>query len=555
MDIVNVLLMGIGGLGLFFYGFHITGKALQRNASFKFKKLLDKLTSNVFMSTILGFLVTIVVQSSSATTVLLVNFINSGLISLVNSFGIIFGANIGTTITVQIISFHIDQYVMPAIGLGVVLKLFSQRDSLKNIGDIILGFGIIFLGLIVMKDAASPLQNSGFFNDFLASVTTGGFNGVILGLVVSATIASIIQSSAATLAIVIALSSTGIISDISTAIPLILGAKIGTCITSFLASVEANRDAKRAATAHFIFNIVETVLVLSLFPYFVELIKMTSSNITRQIANAHSISALATAAICIPLTKPMAKILQLMIPKKEEEKNSYNLFDPKLLETPSIALNSVKQALLRMGGMIAKMLKTSCDGFIKNDFREFKTVYKLEKEVDLLQSNISSYIMEISKIELPGYQALILNSYRESTNDFERIADHIENIADSVTYAKLQKKNLDSYSMESINRIKARLLNHYQEVYNAFSETNTELAEKLLANKTEDKEMYRSYTININQKIIKGDISPENGMLLVDVIYNLQRISYHMRRILYSVLRISQKYEHEEEQLVDADDI
>jgi phosphate:Na+ symporter len=555
MDIVNVLLMGLGGLGLFFYGFHITGKALQRNASFKFKKLLDKLTSNVLMSTILGFLVTIVVQSSSATTVLLVNFINSGLISLVNSFGIIFGANIGTTITVQIISFDIDQYVMPAIGLGVILKLFSQRDNLKNIGDIILGFGIIFLGLIVMKDAVTPLQDSGFFNNFLASVTSGGFNGVILGLVVSAAVASVIQSSAATLAIVIALSATGIINDINTAIPLILGAKIGTCITSFLASVEANRDAKRAATAHFIFNIVETVLVLSLFPYFAELVKMTSSNITRQIANAHTLSAIATAAICIPLTKPMARLLQVMVPVKEDEKTSYNLFDPKLLETPSIALNSVKQAMLRMGGMIAKMLKTSCDGFIKNDFREFKTVYKLEKEVDLLQSNISSYIMEISKVELPGYQALILNSYREATNDFERIADHIENIADSVSYAKVQKKSLDEYSMETINRIKARLLNHYQEVYTAFSETNTELAEKLLVSKTEDKEMYRGYTVKINQKIIKGEISPENGMLLVDMIYNLQKISYHMRRILYSVLRVSQKYEHEEENLIDLDDI
>ncbi len=555
MDIVIVLLMGLGGRGLFFYGFHITGKALQRNASFKFKKLLDKLTSNVLMSTILGFLVTIVVQSSSATTVLLVNFINSGLISLVNSFGIIFGANIGTTITVQIISFDIDQYVMPAIGLGVILKLFSQRDNLKNIGDIILGFGIIFLGLIVMKDAVTPLQDSGFFNNFLASVTSGGFNGVILGLVVSAAVASVIQSSAATLAIVIALSATGIINDINTAIPLILGAKIGTCITSFLASVEANRDAKRAATAHFIFNIVETVLVLSLFPYFAELVKMTSSNITRQIANAHTLSAIATAAICIPLTKPMARLLQVMVPVKEDEKTSYNLFDPKLLETPSIALNSVKQAMLRMGGMIAKMLKTSCDGFIKNDFREFKTVYKLEKEVDLLQSNISSYIMEISKVELPGYQALILNSYREATNDFERIADHIENIADSVSYAKVQKKSLYEYSMETINRIKARLLNHYQEVYTAFSETNTELAEKLLVSKTEDKEMYRGYTVKINQKIIKGEISPENGMLLVDMIYNLQKISYHMRRILYSVLRVSQKYEHEEENLIDLDDI
>jgi phosphate:Na+ symporter len=555
MNTVNIILGAFGGLGLFFYGFHITGKALQKNASFRFKKLIDKLTHNIFMSTMLGFLVTIVVQSSSATTVFLVNFINTGLINLASSLGVIFGANIGTTITVQIISFHVDQFVLPAIGVGVVLKLFSERQGLKTIGDIVLGFGIIFLGIILMKNAFVPLQSSGFFQEFLSTITGSGISGVLLGLVVSATMAALIHSSGATLAIVVALSATGIITDLWTAIPLILGAKIGTCVTAFLASVEANRDAKRAAMAHFIFNLTETALVLIFMPYFVELIQMTSVDVTRQIANAHTASSIITALICLPFARPFIRFLQILIPVKEDEHTHRNFFDIRLLETPSIAIDSVKQAILRMGEIAEKMLGCSCEGFTNNNFSNIKDVYKKEKEIDHLQVNIFSYVMEISKSELSGYQALVLNSYREITNDFERMADHIENIVDNTSYTKLQKLNMDTYSTEVVTKLRTYLMAQFDGVYKAFKETDPELASKILTGKKGEKDMYKAYTIEVNQRIIKGEISAENGMLLVDVIYNMQRISYHMRRVLYSILRISQKYEYEEEKLIDVDDV
>ena len=555
METLSIFLGGFGGLGLFFYGFHITGKALQQNASFRFKKLIDKLTSNIFMSTVVGFLVTTVVQSSSATTVFLVNFINTGMITLTNSIGIILGSNIGTTITVQIISFHVDLYVLPAIGVGVALKLFSERQALKTLGDIILGFGMIFLGIIIMKNAMSPLQNSGYFQNFLATVAGSGYKGVLLGLAVSAVTAALIHSSGATLAIVIALSASGVVHDLRTAIPFILGAKIGTCVTAFLASIEANRDAKRAAMAHFIFNLTETALVLIFMPYFIRLIQMSSSDVTRQIANAHTASSIITAFLCLPLAYPFIKLLKVIIPVKEHESDHHNFFDVRLLETPSIAIDSVKQALLRMGEITERMLAASCDGFTNANFGNVKAVYKQEKEVDHLHANIFSYVMEISKAELSGYQALVLNSYREITNDFERMGDHIENIVDNTSYTKLQKLDLDKYSIETVTKVKDHLVGQFDSVYKAFKETDPELASRILIGKKEEKEMYKSYTIEINQRIIKGEISAENGMLLVDVIYNMQRISYHMRRLLYSVLRISQKYENEEEKLVDVDDV
>ncbi|MFH1223424.1 MAG: Na/Pi symporter, partial [Pseudomonadota bacterium] len=215
-----LILLGLfGGLGLFFYGFHITGKSLQTIASLSIKKSIEKLTKNVFMSTVVGFFITALVQSSSATTVFLVNFINAGLISLTNSMGIIFGANVGTTITVQVISLNLDQYVFPAIGLGAFLKLFSNKRSLKMFGEITLGFGLIFLGIIVMKNAVLPLQSSGVFQNLLSHTSSGTLIGIATGLALSAITAALIHSSAGTLAIVIALSSIGAFTDIRQVIP------------------------------------------------------------------------------------------------------------------------------------------------------------------------------------------------------------------------------------------------------------------------------------------------------------------------------------------------
>ncbi|MEI6093527.1 MAG: Na/Pi symporter, partial [bacterium] len=474
--------------------------------------------------------------------------------NLANSIGIIFGANIGTTITVQIITFHVDHYVLPAIGIGVVLKLFSEKKSLKTLGDIILGFGIIFLGIIIMKDSVAPLQNSGVFQSFLSTVSDSGISGLLLGLIISATIAALIHSSGATLAIVIALSATGVIHDLRTAIPLILGAKIGTCVTTFLASIEANRDAKRAAMAHFMFNLMETGLVLIFMPYFIELIKMSSLDLTRQIANAHTASSIITALICLPLTRPFIKLLRVIIPVKEDENIHHNFFDIRLLETPSIAIDSIKKALLKMGELTHKMLDSSCDGFTNSNFNNVKMVYKHEKDLDHLQLHMFSFVMEVSKAELSGYQALVLNSYREVMNDFERMGDHIENIVDITSYAKMQKLNLDPYSIETVNKIKGHLTDQFDSVYQSLKDIDPDLATKTLACKKEEKEMYKNYTIEVNQRIIKGEISAENGILLVDIIYNMQRINYHMRRVLYSVLRISQKYEFDEEKLIEAEE-
>jgi len=551
-DKLSIIFGLIGGLGLFFYGFHISGKALQNVASFGFRKGLEKLTKNVFFSIIVGFFITALVQSSSATTVFLVNFINAGLISLTNSIGIIFGANIGTTVTVQFIAFNLDQYVFPAIALGAILKLFFDKKAIRITGEIILGFGLIFLGIVVMKNAMTPLKDSGVFMKMIASVTGVGLKSILLGFGISAITAALIHSSGATLAIVIALAYTGVFTDIRQIIPLILGAKIGTCITAFIASIRANRDSKRVALAHFMFNLIEATVTFSFIGYFSGLIQMSSDNLIRQIANAHMASSIVAAVLCLPFTKMFVSLLYVFIPVLDDEKDNPNLFDIKLLETPSVAIESVKKSLLKMGDTISNMLKVSCDGITESKYDTTANVFRMEAQIDQIRLHSFDYIMELSKQDLSGYQALKLNAYREITNDFERIADHVENIVDNALYKKRVKCDLDKISADTVKRIRDHIINQFNEIYTALENEDPDLAAKILmSSKKDEKIMYKHNTVAINQRIKQGEVHPEVGMLLIDITYNFQRMSYHMRRVLYSILRINQRYDDEKALQID----
>ncbi len=542
---INVILGIFGGLGLFMYGFHITGKSLQNFVSFRFRNLLEKLTKNVFMSTVMGFFMTAVVQSSSATMVFLINFIDAGLISLANSMGIIFGANIGSTITVQVISFSLEKYVIPAIGLGAVLKLFAKKRNIKILGELILGFAIIFLGIMIMKDAVAPLKEHPFFKEFMTLSAERSLYGMGLGFLISILLTSLIHSSSATLALVIALASGGMIPDLTSAVPLILGAKIGTCMTAYLASFAAKRDAKRAALAHFMFNVIEAVLTVILLKQLISLVEYSSSNIVHQIANMHTLTSIVATILLIPFTKLFAKMLNTIIPVKEYEKGDSPVFDIKLLNTPTVALSSVRNAIIKMSSLTKEMLQIAFKTSSIKDMGQTYRAYEMEKEIDRMQINGFNFIMEISKSELSGYQALVLNSYREIINDFERIADHTENILDNSSYSKLEKLNLDTYSCITLDKFQKHMIEEYNNVYKAFNEDDPDLAEYVLNNnKNTEKDMYKEQILEINDKMKKGELSADNGIILMDLIYNMQRMSYHLRRILYSVLRIHKRYDN-----------
>jgi len=302
----------MGGLGLFLYGMQLLSDGLQKATGDKIQRILEFLTNKPVMGVVTGALITSIIQSSSATSVITIGLVNAGLLSLKQAVSVIAGANIGTTVTAQIVSFRLEQYALPAIGIGFIINFLAKRKSYKYFGQILLGFGILFLGLYTMSHAVRPLRNYAPFLDLLVNI----YHNPLLGIAVAAIFTAIIQSSSATTAIVIAMSIQGII-GIESAIPLILGSNVGTCFTAVIASIGSSITGKRVALSHLFFNIGGVVLFLLFIDKFAHLVSFTSSSIPRQIANAHTIFNIINAAILLPFLSLFVKLIVKLLPGEE----------------------------------------------------------------------------------------------------------------------------------------------------------------------------------------------------------------------------------------------
>ncbi len=421
----------VGGLGLLIYGIQLMGDGLQQVAGDRMRKILSALTDKPLMGVFVGAVVTSIIQSSSATTVLLVGFINAGLITLTQAVGVIMGANIGTTVTAQIIALKLTDYAMPAIGLGFGLTFFCKKSLYKNIGRIVLGLGLLFLGLSTMSGAVKFLRQHEAISAFLLSLSRNPLLGVLAGIIVTVTV----QSSSASIGLLLSLSASGLI-DLSAAIPILLGDNIGTCITAIFASIGASLSAKRAAVFHTVFNIIGTVIVLLLLPYYETIIRHTSGNIAHQIANAHTLFNVANTIILFPFMSLLIKMVIKIVPGKEEEER-LNYLDERLLNTPAIAIGQVKNEIVYMGNTVHEMLGLSINGFFNNDHKLFQKVIKKEGVVDLLEKDISHYLVKISQRRITPQISQQISSYMNIINDLERIGDHSENLT------KLAQRLLD----------------------------------------------------------------------------------------------------------------
>lgn len=335
MDIAISL---IGGLGLFLYGMNLMGNGLQKSAGEKLKNIIGLLTSNIFMGVLVGTLVTGVIQSSSATTVMVVGFVNAGIMTLNQAIGVIMGANIGTTVTAQLVSFNLEELAPIALGIGIILFLFSKNPKIKNIAEILIGFGILFTGMEFMKDAVKPLAEYQGFRDALIYFGKHQILGILAGFAIT----GIVQSSSASMGMLIALSTQGLL-PITSALPILYGDNIGTCVTSLISSIGANINAKRAAVMHLTFNIIGTLLFMIILnkPIVALVNRLDPNDVARQIANAHT---LFNVIILIPFAKVIVNIAMKIVPEKESEidEKETKYLDERILETPTIAVGNVK---------------------------------------------------------------------------------------------------------------------------------------------------------------------------------------------------------------------
>ncbi|MAS78720.1 MAG: Na/Pi-cotransporter II-like protein, partial [Candidatus Marinimicrobia bacterium] len=353
----------LGGLGMFLYGMEMMSDGMKMTAGDSMRSILEKLTSNRYIAVFIGAFVTMVIQSSSATTVMLVSFVNSGLLNFTQALGVVLGSNIGSTVTAQIVAFKITDYALLLIAAGSIMSLFAKKDTIKHLGFVILGFGLLFYGMKVMSDTMKPLRSDPTFNSILTS-----FENPFLGILAGAVFTALVQSSSATTGIVITLASGGSIT-LEAGIPLILGANIGTCVTALLAGLNASRDAKRVAIGHVTFNVIGVLLFCFWIPSFAEFVSNTSDNIPRQIANAHTIFNIAATIIFIPFTPFISRTIINYFPDIEEKRNIekpviLNL-DENVLDQPGAAINSAQAEISGVVGLMERVIGSLVRPFIE----------------------------------------------------------------------------------------------------------------------------------------------------------------------------------------------
>lgn len=525
-----------GGLGLFLYGMKLMGDGLQNATGEKLKKIFEKITSSPLKGVLTGALVTAIIQSSSATTVMVIGFVNAQLMNLYQATAVIMGANIGTTITAQIVTLDIDAFVPIFIGVGTLIVLFAQASNRREIGDIILGFGILFLGMNLMKTSMAPLSESQLFKEILMKLDGNIFLGILAGLAITA----VIQSSSATTGILISLASTGVLT-ITMVIPILFGCNIGTCVTALLSSIGTSKTAKKAAIIHLLFNLIGTIIFIPLFKPLACIVTLApvvgSTIVAKQIANAHTIFNIVNTIILLPFIKYLVKIANIVIKGEDEtEKYGTQYIDDRLLETPVIAVGQTVKEIIRMANKARENLEISKEAFQSNNDKLVKKVYKNEKLINLLEDEIVTFLVKLSKEELSDHETDIVTSMFHVVNDIERIGDHAENIADLATEKMVKRLQLSDEAHKEVNEMFECTVEVLVTSVEAFEHKSLEKVQevRVLERKVDvlEEQLRLSHIKRLNQELCNASV----GTVFLDLISNLERIGDHANNIADTVV-------------------
>lgn len=533
MEYINILLGLFSGLALFLFGMEFMGDGLENAAGSRLKSFFDKAITNPLKGALVGTIVTAIIQSSSATTVMVVGFVNAGLMSLYQAVGVIMGANIGTTITGQLITFKIDDYIPLFIIIGAALILFMKQEKRKEIGKIIFGFGLLFMGLSQMKDAMSPIAQTTFFQDLILTLEGNMFLGILVGAAMTA----VVQSSSASTAILLSLAATGAIS-LQVAIPILFGNNIGTCVTALLSSLNANKVAKKAAFIHLSFNLIGTLIFLPLINILSQVVMYMGGDIDKQIANAHTIFNIVNAIILLPFAGVFVKLANLALKDKEGEKPTINRLDRRFLETPAIAFEQAFQESLTMYDLAKENLTLSTNALIDGKVKNLKKIFENESEINRLERELSTFLVSISSHDITEVDTNRIASMIKIISDIERIGDHSKNIAElaeEVSTSKLtftsdaleELRLMYNYTIESINSSYASYKNNNRQKANdtMIFEENIDRLEELLR----DKHI---------QRLSQNKCNAHSGAVFLDAISNFERIGDHSINIAEYVLSL-----------------
>ena len=538
MNIENLLSL-IGGLGLFLYGMTVMGESIEKAAGAKMRSFLDFFTKNRFIGMLFGMLFCAIVQSSSATTVMVVSFVNAGLMNLVQAAGVIMGANVGTTITSQLVAFNLSQAAPVFLMLGVIATMFCKNNKVKQIGEVILGFGVLFMGLSLMSGSMEGMKESSFVVELLH-----GINNPFLGILIGFVITAIIQSSSVTVSIVLLMAQQGLL-PLWICFYIILGCNIGSCTTALLASISGNKDAKRAAMIHFLFNVMGTIVIAAILlvgESWVEagIRRISGDNIGRCVANAHTFFKVFQVIILFPFAKWIVKLTYLFVPdtavREKQEGFQLEYIGPASVFSPNTAVVEVTKELERMGHIAVENLTDAVNVLMKPEDKGIQKVYETEKQINYMNHAITDYLVKISQSTLPMDDMKNIGGLFHVVNDIERIGDHAENAADSAVLRKEKNisfsKEAEAELLEMLHRV-IKITNYSIDM---FSNNSKEHLQEILDLENGIDQMERDLQEAHVERLKKGKCKQEAGMIFSDIISGLERVADHATNIAFSIL-------------------
>ncbi|ADL08211.1 Na/Pi cotransporter family protein [Thermosediminibacter oceani] len=528
----------IGGLGLFIYGMKLMGEGLERAAGDRLRAILELFTRNRILGVLTGTLVTSIIQSSSATTVMVIGLVNAGLMDLLQAIGVIMGANIGTTVTAQLIAFRLTKAALPAIGVGTALHLFSKSKKQKFLGQVVLGFGLLFFGMQTMEVALKPLAAMPEFINFMANFGKTPVLGVLAGFLTT----GIVQSSSATIGILQALAGQGIV-DISIALPILFGDNIGTCVTAMLASIGTNVTARRAALLHLTFNVIGTVIFMLILPLFQTFIVHTSSDPVRQIANAHTFFNVINTIIQLPFAVLLVNLVIFLIPGKPDVvERGTKYIDDRLLDRPSIALSQAKKEIGRMGELALENLKESIKLFMNYNEKEAQTLREREVVINELARENIRYLSLLSQKPLGSDESRALADMINAINDIERVGDHDINLLELAEYKDDHRLPFSKEALKELSEMASEVEESFSLAVKAFVESDMNLAARVIQNEDRIDQMDLKLRDNHIKRINGGKCNPSSGVIYLDIISNLERIGDHAFNLASYILKVDKNY-------------
>lgn len=536
MSVANILSMA-GGLGLFLFGIRTMGDGLENAAGAKLKRMLEVLTGNRFLAVLVGFVVTAIIQSSTATTVMVVGFVNAGMMSLAQAVGVIMGANIGTTVTSLLIALNFSSVAAAAVLVGVILMLASKKTVVKNLGAIFTGFGLLFLGIDMMSDSMAPLRDSAGFMNFIVTVSESPLRplfGIILGIVMTA----VLQSSSASVGVLQTLAMQGLV-PLKFSVFVLFGQNIGTCLTALFSTVGAKKNSKRAAVIHLLFNVIGTgifILIALLTPY-VEWIEKLSPDPMAQIAISHIVFNIVSTVVVFPFAKVLVKLSCLLVPGKDDSESEMHckFIDDRLLNTPPFAVMQVSKEVARMAKLARDNFETSAHALINRSDKDLDKVMENEEIINYLNHHITSYLVKLNALDITDSDSDYIARVFHAINDIERVGDHAINLAEAAQHNIGEGLKFSDPAREELNQLCGSVVTLLERSMAAFD--NQSLSDNEAKELSDLEEHIDDLTLECQDSHIfrlnRKECNTEAGMLYLNTITDFERVGDHAINIAF----------------------